>query len=98
MAKYKPWWQRTVRFEATLRRPPWQADLIQYEDGWEEALVYFETDVPGEWVYCSTPYTASLRRLEEGRKDLVTGAVYHFEQEGKLFLLRCTISPIEKPH
>lgn len=51
------WYEwRYVTFSAVLRKPPWEPALIQYKNGEKEALVYFETDNPGEWVFCIRRY------------------------------------------
>jgi hypothetical protein len=77
-------------FKGVLRKPPWEKTLYQYEGG-DEALVYFVTDNPDEWIFCTTKYDEHLAELQEGRHYLVSGVVYHFESEGKLFLTRCSI-------
>jgi stage IV sporulation protein FB len=41
-------WPET--FRGVLRKPPWEKALYQYEGG-QEALVYFVTDNPGEWIF-----------------------------------------------
>jgi stage IV sporulation protein FB len=79
-----------VTFKGVLRKPPWEPALYQYGGG-KDALVYFVTDNPGEWIFCDTEYSDFLMELQEGRPYIVSGIVYHFEREGKLFLTRCSL-------
>ncbi len=79
-----------VTFRGVLRKPPWEKALYQYEGG-EEALVYFVTNNPDEWIFCTTKYDEHLAELQEGRQYFVSGIVYHFENKGNLFLARCSI-------
>jgi hypothetical protein len=85
---------RTVAFTGVLKRPPWEKAIYQYEGG-KEALVYFVTDKPDEWFFCITDYRESLRELREGDRYLVSGIVYRFESEGKLFLTKCSLEKLD---
>jgi hypothetical protein len=87
LARYRFW---PAAFVGVLARPPWEREIYQYGGG-RNALVYFVTGNPGEWLFCMTRYSESLRELEEGDRYLVYGTVYHFEDEGKLFLRECTL-------
>src|SRR5262249_12647746 len=68
---------RRIRFNAVLKRPPWEEALYQYGGG-DEAMVYFVTDRPDEWLFCSVPYDDTLRELTEGSRYRVSGEIYHF--------------------
>src|SRR5262249_25404824 len=81
---------KKLLFKGVLRKPPWGKTLYQYEGG-DEALGYFVTDNPDEGSFWTTKYDEHLAELQEGRHYLVSGVVYHFESEGKLFLTRCSI-------
>jgi hypothetical protein len=81
---------RTVTFKGVLKRPPWEKVIYQYEGG-TGALVYFVTDNPGEWIFCITPHHEKLHELQEGTEYVVSGTVYHFESEGNLFLMGCSL-------
>jgi len=81
---------RRVSFKAVLKKPPWEKALYQYEGG-EEAMVYFVTDNPNEWLFCTVPYDDKLRELKGGAQYRVSGNIYYFESEGKLFLSHCSV-------
>jgi Zn-dependent protease len=89
--KYK---YRTVTFKGMVKRPPWAKTLVQH-DGGKDALIYIATGNPGEWIFCDIQFTDRVRDLEEGDQCIVTGVVYHFENEGKLFLTRGTVRKVE---
>jgi hypothetical protein len=91
LIRYK---HQRVTFTGILRRPPWEKAIYQYGGG-KDALVYFITDTPGEWFFCDTPYGDNLRHLREGDRYVVSGTVYHFESEGKLFLMKCTLQRVD---
>jgi stage IV sporulation protein FB len=83
-------WLRPVTFKGVLRKPPWEPALYQYGGG-SDALVYFVTDNPGEWIFCEIEYNERLGELQEGGQYIVSGKVYHFDRDGKLFLRRCSL-------
>jgi hypothetical protein len=89
-----PWQIWPVTFRGVLRKPPWEEAVYQYGGG-EEAMVYFATDNPDEWIFCTTEYDDQLAGLQEGRQYYVSGVVYSFEPDGKLFLARCSLRKAE---
>jgi hypothetical protein len=88
--RYQFW---TAAFTGVLMRPSWEPGPYQYGGG-ERALVYFATGTPGEWISCIIDYRDELRELREGDRFLVSGTVYHFESEGRLFLTDCSLKKI----
>jgi hypothetical protein len=87
---------RRITFNAVLKRPRWEKALCQYEGG-KEALIYFVTDSPDEWLFCILPYDEGLRNLKEGGLYRVSGEIFYFEKEGKLFLHHCSVKLISAP-
>ena len=88
-----PW--SYVTFSGVLRQPPWEPALIQYKPGDKEAAIYFETDNPGEWIFCIVPYSEKLREVQEGRRYIVTGHVFYYQAGGQLSLMDCSIKPAD---
>ena len=85
---------RPVAFTGILKRPPWEKEIYQYEGG-KEALVYFVTGNPEEWFFCITDYHDNLRELKEGDRYLVSGTLFHFDPDGKMFLSKCSLEKLD---
>jgi len=88
---------RQIVFTGKLMKPDWVEELVSDVRG-GEAIIYFATDGPEDWISAIIPFHRGRRRdLEEGQLYLISGEVMGFDEDHVVFLYNCRILKRQEP-